>query len=712
MSASLVVAPLIPWPAIAALALVGALLVGIAALRRGRAWPLRAAVLLVLVAALFNPSIFAEQREPRPDVALIMVDESPSQRVGDRTRRTEAALARLPTALAAGDPTALRVVRFGGETGDQGTRLAAPLQRAIADIPVDRRAGVVILSDGQIHDLGEDTPPPEIGAPVHVLLTGDASERDRRLVVEQAPAFGLVGQDVTLGYHVDDLHMDDRDDDGGSAAAERAGAVAVRIRIDGRDAGTEYVQPGEVASRRITLEHAGATVIELAAEAVPGELSTVNNRAVVSVGGVRERLRVLLISGQPHPGERVWRNLLKADPAVDLVHFTILRPPDKGDSAAINELSLIAFPVDELFEEKLYDFDLILFDRYTVRGILPWRYLGRVADYVAAGGALLLSVGPEFTDFASLYRTPIGPVLPGAPTGRIFEQAFRPTITQLGRRHPVTTALPGQGAGGDGEAGSGGPGAEPDAPPDWGRWFRLVEVEARAGSTLMTGPNGLPLLLVDRVADGRVALLTSDHLWLWARGHDGGGPHAELLRRLVHWLMQEPELEEERLTARIDDGRLAVQRRSLATDPVTVTVTGPDDTARTLTLSPGADGVARGTLAADTPGLWRVDDGRATALAASGPLNPLEYRDLRATDEHLAPLAQATGGSVRRLVDGMPQVRRVRPGGTAHGSDWIGLVRNDASAVTGITRVPLLPGLVVLALALAGLATAWWREGR
>ena len=699
MSASLVLAPLIPWPVIAGLALVGALLVGVAARGRGRAWPLRAAVLLVLVAALLNPSILAEQRQPRADIALIMVDESASQRVGDRARRTEAALALLPTAIAAGDVMELRIVRFGGEAGDRGTRLAAPLQRALADIPADRRAGVVILTDGQVHDLPDDATLPEIGAPVHVLLTGAESERDRRLVVEQAPAFGLVGQAVTLRFRVDDL----------GAPADGATPIGVRVRVDGVDAGTAQVRPGEAADRTVTLEHAGATVIEIEAEAAPGELSTLNNRAVVSVGGVRERLRVLLISGQPHPGERVWRNLLKSDPAVDLVHFTILRPPDKGDGAGINELSLIAFPVDELFEEKLYDFDLIVFDRYTVRGILPWRYLGRVADYVAAGGALLLSVGPEFTDFASLYRTPIGTVLPGSPTGRILETAFRPSVTDLGRRHPVTTALPGDASGErGGEAGDG----EAQMTPDWGRWFRLIEVEARAGSTLLAGPNGLPLLLVDRVAEGRVALLASDQLWLWARGHDGGGPHAELLRRLVHWLMQEPELEEERLTARIDDGRIEVQRRSLATDPVTVTVTGPAGTAETLTLSPGTDGVARGSLAAEAPGLWRVDDGRATALAASGPLNPLEYKDLRATAERLAPLAQATGGSVRRLVDGPPEVRRVRPGRATHGSTWIGLLRNDASAVTGVSRVPLLPGLAVLALALAGLATAWWREGR
>ena len=167
-----------------------------------------------------------------------------------------------------------------------------------------------------------------------------------------------------------------------------------------------------------------------------------------------------MVSGQPYPGLRVWRNLLKADPAVDLVHFTILRPPEKQDGTPIRELALIAFPSRELFEVKLKEFDLIIFDNYSRRGLLPLIYLENIARYVEEGGALLEAAGPQFAEPLSLYRTPLARVLPGRPTGETFERGFRPVVTEAGQRHPVTAGL-----------------AAASGEPDWGRWFRQLDVE-------------------------------------------------------------------------------------------------------------------------------------------------------------------------------------------------------------------------------------------
>ena len=198
---------------------------------------------------------------------------------------------------------------------------------------------------------------------------------------------------------------------------------------------------------------------------------------------------MLLVSGEPHAGERTWRNLLKSDAAVDLVHFTILRPPEKQDGTPINELSLIAFPTRELFSEKIDQFDLIIFDRYQHRGVLPILYFDNIARYVRDGGALLVAAGPDYANDGSLYDTPLSPVLPVAPTGKIIEEPYFPRVTDVGKRHPVTRDLDGSSF----------------DPPHWGRWFRLIDVEKPQGEVVMKGAEDKPLLVLNREGKGRVA---------------------------------------------------------------------------------------------------------------------------------------------------------------------------------------------------------------
>jgi hypothetical protein len=683
---------------IAAVGAVALLLLAVAVARGGRGWILRTLALAVLAVSLLDPRIIREQRKPQPDLAIVVVDESPSQKIGRRMAQTEEAVAHLEASLAKSENLEVRVVRVGGEDGARGTRLFSALRQTMAEEADARLAGAVLVTDGQVHDVPTVGDGPPLSVPVHVLLTGNPNERDRRLTIEQAPAYGLVGKSFEIVYTVDD------------DAADRAGArdrrATVRFRVDGVAAGTVDAVVGSPQRQSFVLDHAGPTVVELAVEAAPGEVSELNNRAAVVVNGVRDRLRVLLVSGQPHPGERTWRNLLKSDPAVDLVHFTILRPPDKNELTPLKEMSLIVFPVQELFQNKLYDFDLIVFDRYVVRGVLPQMYLERIVGYLKDGGAVLLAVGPEFAGPRSLYRTPLGDIMPGVPTGRLVERAFRPQVTELGHRHPVTSGLPGEAVSGAADE------SDDTNTPTWGHWFRLVEADVRGGDVLMDGPDGRPLLIVDRVGKGRIAQLLSDQIWLWARGFEGGGPHAELLRRLAHWLMKEPELEEENLAASVADGRLSIERRSLGVEDSKVTVTSPSGVVQTRVLEAGADGVARAELPATEIGLYRVEDGAHTALAVAGTVRPLEFVDLRATAEPLQPVAKATGGGIAWLVDGMPDFRRTGVGRDTAGRGWMGLRRNHAYVVTGLAEISLLPGLIMLALVLGGLAGAWWRESR
>ena len=687
MSTSLDFAPLFPplflWIAIA-LAL-GLATYGFATRARG-AWARLlafAAILLVLA----NPLVVHETRAPLNDVVALVLDKSQSMSVGNRTSQAQSALDAIKKKLAAEKNLDVRTATVTTTTTGEnnGTQLFAALNSALADVPPERIAGAIAITDGEVHD----APVPEkfaLKEPFHALIAGRADERDRKLTIVSAARFAIVGQNAAMVVRVDDF--------GGSDS----GYASVDIRVDGKNIGSDLVPVGRDTAVQVPITHGGENVIEVEAKPGSAELTLQNNRAVVTVSGVRDRLRVLLVSGQPHAGERVWRNLLKADPSVDLVHFTILRPPDKQDSTPIDELSLIAFPTRELFSDKLTSFDLIIFDRYSERGILPIVYFENIADYVQNGGALLVSSGPEFASPMSIYRTPLASVLPAQPTGDVVAQAFKPIVTPEGLAHPVTRALSGANT-------------EKSA-PSWGSWFRLIGTNKVAGETVMSGPENKPLLVLDHVGQGRVAELLSDQAWLWARGFDGGGPQAELLRRLAHWLMKEPELEEERLTANIAGGTISIERRTMADSAKPITMTDPSGRTSTIGLDKVEPGIWRGGAKVEQLGLYRLTDGTLSTVTAAGPLNPKEVADMRATDAILRPLSEKSGGSIHWLKDGVPDIRRVSPSQTASGDSWIGLRSNGAYRVASVDQRQLLPPWLALVLVLGTILLAWRVEGR
>jgi hypothetical protein len=684
---SIAFSPILEWTWLYVFAAIGAaLIVGGGVLRaRGIVWRFLAVALAWLILA--NPSLVVENREGLRDVAVVIIDDSTSQNLEERRKRSDAALEQVRQQIQRLGNIDLRIVRGGADGNEDGTRLFSTLERALADVPRQRLAGIIMITDGQVHDA------PVAGrmingiGPLHVLLSGRKNELDRRLAIENAPGFGLIGKPLQMTVRVED----------GSAG----GTARVTIKRDGAAWKTVTVQIGRPVNVEFQLDKRGTTFFELEVEAGPRELTLDNNRAVVAINGIRDRLRVLLISGEPHAGQRSWRNVLKSDPGVDLVHFTILRPPEKRDYTPINELSLISFPVRELFEEKLDQFDLIIFDRYRRRGIIRNDYYDNIVKYVKNGGALLVADGPTYAGPLSIYQSPLGDILPARPTGDVIEEPYRPLKTNVGKRHPVTAALPGDGSG-----------ARP-----WGRWYRIVGAQVRNGHVLLKGPGERPLMIVDRVEKGRVALLLSDQIWLWDRGYEGGGPQAEMLRRFAHWLMKEPELEEELLTGTIRSGRLDVVRRSMTPSNAPVKVTGPDGQTVDVPMADRGDGTATGSTVITKPGLYRITDGKLNAMAAVGSLNAKEMEDVRTTDAKLKPVVDANQGSFAWLADGTPELRRVgredrTHGGAFGGAAWIGLRQNGDYVVTGIRELPLMVGFAALLLAMLPLLFAWRREGK
>ncbi|MBN9071014.1 MAG: hypothetical protein J0H34_05295 [Rhizobiales bacterium] len=679
--------PLLSWAWVAVLLVPVVLLAALTLWLGRRGSLLRLVALAALAAALINPVLLDELRDPLKSVVAVIVDRSQSQEIGDRTAETDAALAALQQRLARFKDFEVRVVETGkADSADERaeTRLFGALDSAFRDVAPSRVGGAIMITDGEVHDTPSSL---AFDAPLHALITGRQGEKDRRIRFEKAPRFGLVGKTLDMTYRVLDT------------SAER-GPVTVRVSINGEPATTETANIGEETPLRITVPRAGQNIVELAIDHADGELTDINNHAIALVDGIRENLRVLLVSGEPHAGERTWRNLLKSDASVDLVHFTILRPPEKQDGTPINELSLIAFPTRELFVERISDFDLIIFDRYQHRDVLPILYYDYIAEYVEKGGALLVAAGPEYAGDQSIARTPLMAALPGLPTGEVIEEGFYPRLTDLGKRHPVTRGL--QGA--DSE------------PPHWSRWFRLIGIDRPDGETVMKGPDDRPLLVLDRKGKGRVGMFLSDQGWLWARGFEGGGPHVDLYRRIAHWLMKEPELEEERLTAAGRGMTLDVTRQTMSDDPGAAQVITPSGKTRTVPLAKSGDGLFSGSIETDEIGLYQVANGDLTALAHVGPINAPEFADTVSTEDILRAPAEATGGSVRRLESlagaGIPGIVPVSGTAAASGRDWIGLRTTNDSVLRAVTRVPLFGGLFGLALLLLALGSMWYREGR
>jgi hypothetical protein len=676
--------PLVPWPVLWTLLGLAAVLLVFGLWRGLSGWWLRGLTAAVVLTALANPALQDEERGRLTDIVLLVVDDSASQTLPGRPDQTAAAVAAVQAEVAAMPDTELRIVRFADGADDAGSLAMTALAEALAEEPRARVAGAILVTDGRIHDL-ELTP--ALPAPLHVLLTGRTGDWDRRLVVKNAPAFAILGEEVMLTLRIDNT---------GAVPADAEGMVDLTIAVDADAPQTFTVAVNEDLQLPVRLPHAGINVLQFSVPALDGELTDRNNATAVSINGVRDRLRVLLVSGEPHAGERVWRNLLKSDPSVDLVHFTILRPPEKQDGIPVDELSLIAFPTRELFIEKIDEFDLIIFDRYRLRGILPLSYLESVRDYVLRGGTVLVSAGPEAGVADSLWRSPLGDILPADVSGRMIEGGFRPAITDLGKRHPVTEGL---------EA------LAPDG--GWGRWFRMMDMTPRTGETLMTGPDDRPLLQLAREGEGRVAVLASDHVWLWGRGFDGGGPQLELLRRLAHWMLKEPELEEEALTAAAQGQVLTITRRTIAADPPgPVTVTGPDGTAQVLDMAEQEPG--RWTVEWQAPelGLYRLDQGELSRVIAVGPSAPREFIETIADATLLEPGVSATGGGIYRLEDGMPDIRQVGEGRGATGRGWLGITPRSAYVTEDVTIAALLPGWLYLLLASVLAVAAWLFEGR
>ncbi|MBX4335115.1 glutamine amidotransferase [Bartonella raoultii] len=671
-------------------------IIGLVTKRQGSFFRLMALGTLIL--ALLNPMLIKEQREPLKSTVGIVIDHSKSQTLDTRPHDTDEARAQL-TKILERYPQYQPLFIESGKLSDHQyapeTNLFHSLTQAISNIPPSRYAGTIFITDGQVHDI------PSISelhhkAPLNALITGRSDEFDRQIKIISPPRFALINKPQLLSILVEDK---------GQRPESIPAQANITVSVNGQKVGHYSVIPGTIFQTEVTLPHAEKNIIQVTTDKNKGELSFENNRTIITIEGIRENLRVLLISGAPYNGERTWRDLLKGDSNIDLVHFTILRPPNKADNTPLSQLSLVVFPTKQLFVEEINNFDLIILDGYQHSAVLPLIYYDYIAQYVQKGGALLMVTGPEFTQQNSLARTPLISVLPALPSGVIIQKPFRPQLTKEGKRHPVTRGL-----------------STPESPASqWGQWLRQIAIQQiNNGIALMKGADEQPLLLLSHVGKGRVGMLLSDESWLWARGFEGGGPYAALYRRIAHWLMKEPELEEEKLSATSDHHHLTIRRQTLKDHPESAEVIFPSGKKENIRLSKEQEGIFTATLTTDETGTFTIKNGNLTALSSMGMHDNLELFDLVSTEEKLAPIIKHTGGYITRLHHKgkesilLPPLKLIQSQKSSTSSPAHEIVLKEATETRLINSFyfSIFSGFFALLACLLLLNCMWYRESR
>ncbi|WP_412058169.1 hypothetical protein [Bartonella sp. DGB2] len=646
---------------------------------------------LFLGLALFNPQYVKEERAPIPSIVGIVVDESPSQQLKERPAQTKKTLIALKEAFK-NYPQYRPHFIFSNEGKSlenlEKTALFGPLRRLLDTVSDQPYAGTILISDGQVHDMPTslaDWP----SAPINALITGHEGEFDRAISFISPPHFGFVDQPITIQLLLKTQGVAPLLSQGRAEHSQE-----VYLTLNGKPFGVYYPTPNTPFSLSLSLPHAGKNILTARIAPKEGELTEKNDQAIMTIEGIRPNLRVLLVSGAPYQGIRTWRTLLKSDPNIDFIHFNILRMPENDDNAPLDDLSLVNFPVDTLFVDKIRRFDLIILDRYQHYSVFPRLYYDNIAQYVENGGALLLITGPEFAQRAtSLANTLLSPALPALPTGTIVEKPFIPSLTTLGARHPLTRGLDLNGQ-----------------QKPWGHWFQQIEIASHyRGINVLQGADNQPLLLLNRQGHGRVAMLLSDQSWLWARGFEGGGPYATLYRRIAHWLMKDPHLEEEALTAESDGNIITIYRQTLQDQIGPVSVTAPSGKIKKINLRQEKQGLYQAQLKASEMGLYEISQDEQKTFVPVGTLRGVEYQDMLSSTETLRPLIEQSGGTINRLAPEAPLPPITMNNATKRG---IILRPANASRLLASTYQPIFPSLFVLLICFLLIGSLFWREGQ
>jgi uncharacterized membrane protein len=432
------------------------------------------------------------------------------------------------------EPVAPSAVAQLSATG-KGTRLVEIVREANRD--AGTQGALMVLSDGIAN--GESRALAGAGAlTVPVFAVGAADSQgfiDLRITDLTVPEFAFRGREFKIDVLIQAYGLAGKTvplyfNRGKNLIASRS------VNVD-RDAFEQRV------TFSYTPKELGAHSFSVSVPAQPGELIADNNQKEFRVDVRRDKLRVLTLSGSPAWNYRFLRMALKQDPFIDLVSFVFLRTPTDVVDVPDTQLSLIPFPIDEIFLEELKNFDVVFLDNFSYRSYFNVQYLERVRDFVRDGGGLAMMGGIRSFDSGGYADSPLRDVLPVELDGKgryQMKTSARGVLTPSGKAHPVTRLVPD-------------PQANEDAWKKMPAVTSLNQVARGRGETLLQAAQdgaagGAPLLTVGRYGKGRTLALMSDDVWRWSFGAVGAREspqnHLKLIRHAVRWLAQEPTFEQ------------------------------------------------------------------------------------------------------------------------------------------------------------------------
>ncbi len=645
---------------------------------------LRIFIFLILLILVFNPLINSMRKLHHKDILIVMYDKTQSvieTKKIDQLIKVKKNIKDIIVDEEKLEIVEIEVNNLNNKDGKIQTKIITNVQKAFQKLEKNRVAGVIIVTDGIIHDLDkieEDF----IDIPIHFFLLGNKNERDRSIITENIPEYAVVGKPIDFMFKIIDENFQEE--------------VSASFILDGMQILTKTFITNINHQIKLPINHAGENLLEIKINNHPNEITFANNYKVFKINGIHEKLRVMLISGEPNMGLRNWRNILNSDPSIELLHFTILRPPSKRDLTPVKELALIPFPSQELFSADISKFSLIILDQYTLQGILPKKYLDNIVDYVIGGGAILNISGQEYLSDRSLLNSSLVNILPTRPE-EFFIGPFLPSLTELGKRHPITNTL-----------------EKAFKENKWGKWFSFIKANKISGQTLMSA-NKYPLLIINEVSQGRVAQILSDQSWVWNKDRENKGPLVELLRNTIHWLLKTPELQENYLNVIKNNNFITLNLNSLNEGDTSAIITSPSGENLFVLMKDNKNGSLFGKFESTEYGKFNIKVNDIEKDFFIGITDSKELEKVSSSSFLINSFFEKNKQylySITWLGDSIPKIVKVFNKNNIAGSNWVGLLEKKVQKNDTFINKELINWSLIMPLLLLLLFMCWYRENR